>query len=109
MTFLAREAGNALNSIPAVGQGTLQSITAVGVGAPVCFFAIGKNPDASTGNRIPMAPDSGMYWKITPGHKVAAHDGSAGGVVANAVGADTKVVYLYYDSAAGTAYVLECT
>ena len=38
---------------------------------------------------------------------MAAYDGSAGGEISNAVGAATTVVWVYYDSTAGTAYVTE--
>jgi hypothetical protein len=96
------------NSIPVLARGTLQSQTDVGASAAVIFFDIGTAPDASTGNRIPMAPDIGMFWKCAPGDKVATHDGSAGGSFTNAVGSTTTVVYLYYDSTAGTSYLLEC-
>ena len=106
-TSLARSGENRLEGIQAVGQGVLQTITAVGTGKSVIFFDIGPNPDASTGNRIPMPPDVGMYWKCAGGDKVASHDGSAGGVISNAVGADTTVVWLFYDSTAGTSYVME--
>ncbi len=108
MSKQARESVGGIEVIPALGIGTLQTITAVGAAASVIFFDIGPTPDASTGNRIPMAIDAGMFWSCKPGDKVAAHDGSAGGTITNAVGADTTVVYLYYDSTAGTAFVLEC-
>lgn len=109
MTKLARESGNALETIETLGIGTLQEITAVGTAAAVIFFDIGTAPDASTGNRIPVTPDVGIFLKCSPGDKVASHDGSAGGTIANAVGENTTVVYLYYDSTAGTTYVMECT
>ncbi len=108
MSAQARETKGGIETIPALAVGTLQTITEVGTTANVIFFDIGVNPDASGGNRIPMTPDIGMFWKCDPGDKVAAHDGSAGGTIANAVGANTTVVYLYYDKTAGTAYVLEC-
>ena len=111
MTLLAREAKTLRNlpeTIQAVGMGVLHTITAVGASGTVIFFDIAVVPDASTGDRIVMPPDLGMFWKCAPGDKVAAHDGSAGGAIAAAVGANTTVVYLYYDSTAGTAYVLEC-
>lgn len=110
MTLLTREdvTRNIPEAIQAVGMGTLQLITAVGVGAASIFFDIAVTPDASTGDRIIMPPDVGMFWKCAPGDGVAAHDGSAGAAMTNPVGANTTLVYLYYDSTAGTAYVLEC-
>ena len=108
MSAQARESEGGVETIPALGIGTLQTITGVGASATIIFFDIGVTPDASTGNRIPMAIDAGMFWSCKPGDKVAAHDGSAGGTIANAVGVNTTVVYLYYDSTAGTAFVLEC-
>ena len=109
MTTLAAGGSNKMQDIQVVGVGTLQEITAVGAAATIIFFAFGAaDVDASSGDRIPMPPDIGMFWKIAPGQFVAAYDGSAGGAAADPVGADTTVVYLYYDSTAGTAYVLEC-
>ncbi len=108
MTAQAREEEGGIVEIPVVGIGTLQTITAVGAAKTIIFFDIAVAPDASTGNRIPMPPDVGMFWKCAPGDKVASHDGSAGGTISSAVGATTTVVYLYYDSTAGTSYVLEC-
>ncbi len=111
MTLLAREdeTRNYPEAIQALGIGVLQTITEVAAAKDVIFFDIGVAPDASTGNRVPMTPDTGVFWKCVPGDKVAAHDGTAGGTIANAVGANTTIVYLYYDKTAGTAYVLECT
>ncbi len=108
-TSLARSGENRGDAIQALGQGVLQTITEVGTGKSVIFFDISPVPDASTGNRIPMPPDTGMYWKCEAGDKVASHDGSAGGVISTAIGADTTVVWLFYDSVAGTSYVMECT
>ena len=108
MSAQAREGKGGIETIPALGIGTLQEIAAVAASKTIIFFDIGVNPDASGGNRIPMAIDAGMYWRCDPGDKVAAHDGTSGGTITNPVGANTTVVYLYYDSTAGTAYVLEC-
>ncbi len=109
MTAQARETTGSIVEIPVVGIGVTQSITAVGASGTVWFVATGLDPapDASSGNRIALAPDTGHYLKITPGDKVAAYDGSAGGAISNAVGATTTVVWVYYDSAAGTVYVTE--
>lgn len=108
MSAQARESVGGIEVIPALAIGTLQEITEVGASATIIFFDIGVNPDASAGNRVPMPIDQGMFWGCAPGDKVAAHDGSNGGTIANAIGAGITVVYLYYDSTAGTAYVLEC-
>ncbi len=108
MSGQARETEAGIETIPVLGIGTLHTITEVGVGKAIIFFDIAVTPDASAGNRIPMPPDVGMYWKCAPGDKVASHDGSAGGTISTAVGAEITVVYLYYDSTAGTSYVLEC-
>ena len=111
MTSLAREktgTGPGITEIPVVGIGTTQEITAVGTAGTVWFIATGAAPDASSGDRLALAPDTGYHVKITPGEKIAAYDGTAGGAVANVVGANTTVVYIYYDSTAGTVYVTEC-
>ena len=110
MSAQARETQGGIETIPVLGMGTLQTITEVGTGADVIFFDIGSSPapDASTGNRLMMPPDVGMFWKCNPGDKVATHDGSNGGTITNAVGALTTVVYLYYSKAEGVCYVLEC-
>ncbi len=85
----------------------LPTRTAIGAAGTIWFVAIGVLPDASSGNRIALAPDTGHYLKVAPGDKVAVHDGSAGGAMTNAVGATTTVVWVFYDSTAGTAYVTE--
>lgn len=111
MTKLAREGDPGITEIPVVGIGTTQTITEVGTGGTVWFLAVGKPSsglDASSGNRLALAPDTGYHVKVAPGDFVAAYDGSAGGVISNAVGEDTTVVYAYYDSTAGTVYVTEC-
>ena len=110
MTKLAREDAerNHPQAIQAMAEGVLQTITGVAAAEAVCFFDIHATaPDASTGNRIPIAPNSGMFWSCVPGDLVAAH-ASTGATATNAMGANTTVVYLYYDSTAGTAFVLEC-
>ncbi len=107
MTAQAREVEGGIVEIPVVGIGVTQEITAVGASGTVWFVAIGAAPDASSGNRIALAPDTGHYLKVASGDKVAAYDGSAGGAISNAVGATTTVVWVYYDSTAGTVYVTE--
>ena len=108
MTHQARESGGAIEPIPVVGIGIMQEITAVAASATVWFLAVGPNPDASSGNRMALAPDTGYHVKVTAGvDKIAAWDGSAGGATANKVGPNTTVVYVYYDSTAGTAYATE--
>ena len=108
MTHQARESGGAIEPIPVVGIGVTQEITAVAASGTVWFLAVGVAPDASSGNRMALAPDTGYHVKVLAGvDKVAAWDGSAGGAIANKVGANTTVVYAYYDSSAGTVHVTE--
>ncbi len=107
MTAQAREVEGGITLIPVVGIGATQEITAVGTNGTVWFVATGAAPDASSGNRIALAPDTGHYLKVAPGEKVAAYDGSAGGAISNAVGVTTTVVWVYYNSTAGTVYVTE--
>ena len=100
------------DTIQALGIGVMQTITGVATSGTVWFVKTGADgivADALT-PVIALAPDTGHYLKVVPGvDKVAAYDGSAGGVTANAVGANTTVVWVYYDSTAGTVYVTEMT
>lgn len=108
MTILARQSGHGLSDIPVLGVGVTQEITAVGAAGTVWFVATGAAADASSGDRLALPPDTGHYLKVVPGvDKVAAYDGTAGGATANVVGATTTVVWVYYNSTAGTAYVTE--
>jgi hypothetical protein len=98
--------------IQALMPGTTQEQTDVGTGGTVWFCQIvaaagGVVPDASSGDRIALAPNTGVFLRVPPLGKVAVHDGSAGGAFANAVQAGVTVVYVYYNSTAGTCYMTE--
>ena len=61
MTAQAREGVGGITEIPVVGIGVTQEITAVGTAGTVWFVATGQGvvQDASSGNRIALAPDTG--------------------------------------------------
>lgn len=109
-TSLARESSPGITEIPVVGIGVQQAITGIGASGTVWFLATGADPAlvASASPRIALAPNTGYHAKVAPGDYVACYDGSNGGVISNPVGADTTVIYAYYDSTAGTVYVTEC-
>ncbi len=109
-TALARSGENRGEGIQALQPATTQSQTDVGTGAASWFLAVAVASgvaDASSGDRMTLAPDTGHYIKVPPLGLVAVHDGSAGGAFANAVQAGVTVVWVYYDSTAGTAYMTE--
>ncbi len=109
-TALARSGENRGEGIQALQPATTQAQTDVGTGGTVWFVqvvAASGVADASSGNRIALPPDTGMYLKVPALGKVAVYDGSAGGAFAAAVQAGVTVVYVYYDSTAGTCYMTE--
>ncbi len=110
-TAMARGNESGGDAIQALMPGTTQAQTDVGVSGTIWFCQIvtatGKAPDASSGNRIALTPDTGIFLKVPALGRVAVHDGSNGGAFANAVQADVTVVYVYYDSTAGTCYMTE--
>ncbi len=97
--------------IQALMPGTTQAQTDVGTGKAVWFCQIvtadGNAPDASSGNRIALTPDTGIFLRVPPLGRIAVYDGSAGGVFTNPVQAGVTTVYVYYDSTAGTCYLTE--
>lgn len=109
-TELARSGASRYEGIQALMPGTTQEQTAVGAAGTVWFCQIvaeNFTPDASSGDRIALPPDTGQYLKVPPLGRVAVYDGSTGGAFANAVQEGVTVVYVYYDSAAGTCYLTE--
>ncbi len=97
--------------IQALMPGTTQAQTDVGTGGTVWFCQVvvadSVAADASSGDRIALPPDTGIFLKVPPLGKVAVYDGSAGGAFTNPVQAGVSVVYVYYDSTAGTCYMTE--
>ncbi len=111
-TALARGDENRSEGIQALEPNTTQSETSIGASGTVWFLAVAEASgvaDASSGKRMALAPDTGHYIKVPPLGLVAVWDGSAGGAFANAVQAGVTVVWVYYDSTAGTAYMTEMT
>ena len=111
-TAMARGNESGGDAIQALMPGTTQAQTDVGTGGTVWFVQIvaASNlaaPSAASGDRIALPPDTGQYLKVPPLGKVAVWDGSAGGAFANAVQEGVTVVYVYYDSTAGTCYMTE--
>lgn len=114
-TAMARAGEHGGDPIQALMPGTTQAQTDVGTGATVWFCQIidvdaeapATVPDASSGDRIALAPNTGVFLKVPPLGKVAVYDGAAGGAFANAVQDGVTVVYVYYDSTAGTCYMTE--
>ncbi len=111
-TALARSGEHKSDAIQALMPGTTQEQTDVGTGATVWFCQVvaASNlaaPDASSGSRIALAPNTGIFLRVPPLGKVAVYDGSAGGAFANAVQDGVTVVYVYYNSTAGTCYMTE--
>jgi hypothetical protein len=112
MTELARGNDDNIDQIQALMPGTTQEQTDVGTGGTVWFCQVvaaagAVVPDASSGKRIALAPNTGIFLKVPPLGRVAVYDGSAGGAFANAVQVDVSVVYVYYNSTAGTCYMTE--
>ncbi len=109
-TALARSGENRGEGIQALEPNTTQTQTAVGTGKAVWFLAVAEASgvaDASSGKRMALAPDTGHYIKVPALGLVAVYDGSAGGAFTNAVQAGVTVVWVYYDSTAGTCYMTE--
>ena len=109
-TELARSDINRGEGIQVLRPATTQSQTDIGASGTIWFVQVvdaSGVADASSGDRIALAPDTGHYLKVPALGFVAVHDGSAGGAFANAVQAGVTVVWVYYDSTAGTAYMTE--
>lgn len=109
---MARAGEHGSDAIQALMPGTTQTQTAVGTGKAIWFVQIvaASNlaaPDASSGDRIALTPDTGIFLRVPPLGKVAVYDGAAGGAFSNAVQAGVTLVYVYYDSNAGTCYMTE--
>ena len=111
-TAMARAGEHGSDAIQALMPGTTQAQTDVDVGGTVWFCQIvaASNlaaPDASSGDRIALPPDTGIFLRVPPLGKVAVYDSTAGGAFANPVQEGVTVVYVYYDSTAGTCYMTE--
>jgi hypothetical protein len=111
-TAMAQSGESLTDPIQALMPGTTQEQTDVGAGGTIWFCQIvvapgAVVPDASSGDRIALAPNTGIFLKVPPLGKVAVWDGSAGGAFANAVQDGVTVVYVYYNSTAGTCYMTE--
>ncbi len=111
-TALARSGENRGEGIQALEPNTTQAQTGIGANGSVWFLAVAEASgvaDASSGKRMALTPDTGIFIKVPELGKVAVYDGSAGGAFSNAVQAGVTIVYVYYDSTAGTAYMTEMT
>ena len=109
-TELARSGEHGYDVIQALMPGTTQEQTDVGTGGTVWFCQVVAallTPDASSGKRIALAPNTGIFLRVPPLGRIAVYDGGAGGAFANAVQAGVTVVYVYYNSTAGTCYMTE--
>jgi hypothetical protein len=110
-TALAQSGESNTDPIQALMPGTTQEQTDVGTGGTVWFCQVvtagGAAPDASSGDRIALAPNTGIFLKVPALGRVAVYDGSAGGAFANPIQAGVTVVYVYYNSTAGTCYMTE--
>lgn len=108
MSSMAKEAASgAGDSIPVISQGTVTNIT-VDASATIAYIAIGPTADATVvGSRIPITPLLAEYFSVTPGvDKVSGIAGATSGITA-AVGVDTTVVRVFYNSVAGAISVME--
>ena len=111
-TALARGNESGGDPIQVLMPGTTQAQTDIGAAAAVWFAAVQAASvltaaTAASGDRIALPPDTGIFLKVPPLGKVAVHDGSTGGAFSNAVQEGVTVVYVYYDSTAGTCHMTE--